>query len=388
MVIEISKMTSRIKSRGNTGGREKNHFTIHVKLFTNEKFPLKNIVGDMKISELKKYMEFATGIPIHMQRVSYLDEGELLNHTDVRSNDIVPGATLHLRVWPMWKEIIEAAASNDADWVFSLGVTYPTDYKTPHSDYMTKRARKAWIEERAFLALYIAAHRGYQGLVKKLIDAGADVNASTPFGRTALHVAAAQGRGNIVDALLERGADIDAEDEEGESALSIAAKFNHKSCERHLFLFRWQERAKRTNPSEEPDRMAHQFFDSAFPVWLKGGQCQMYYTNILPPGEFGGSRFNSPKRRPHTTAVTKERLHSDGADQFEDDEMDYDYTEDGVNVRLPAIREERRKARTATGRKRAFSYDQWLARKQSIEQRAIDIKKAAEERKRLEEEAA
>lgn len=34
---------------------------------------------------------------------------------------------------------------------------------------------------------------------------GADVNASTPLGRTPLHVAASQGHGHIVDLLLEKG---------------------------------------------------------------------------------------------------------------------------------------------------------------------------------------
>lgn len=37
---------------------------------------------------------------------------------------------------------------------------------------MTKKARKAWLEERAFLALVIAAHRGHEKLVKRLIEAG------------------------------------------------------------------------------------------------------------------------------------------------------------------------------------------------------------------------
>ena len=43
--------------------------------------------------------------------------------------------------------------------------------------------------------------------------------------------------------------------------------------------------------------MAHQYFDSKFPVWKKGGKCQLYFMNILPPGEFEGTRFNSPKKR-------------------------------------------------------------------------------------------
>ena len=56
--------------------------------------------------------------------------------------------------------------------VLRLGVTQPTDYHTPGSDYMTKRARKAWLQERAFLALYVAAHRGHEKLVRSLIEAG------------------------------------------------------------------------------------------------------------------------------------------------------------------------------------------------------------------------
>lgn len=50
-------------------------FDMHIKLFTDEVFPLQNITADMKISDLKKYVEFATGIPVHLQRISYLDEG-------------------------------------------------------------------------------------------------------------------------------------------------------------------------------------------------------------------------------------------------------------------------------------------------------------------------
>jgi hypothetical protein len=50
-------------------------FNMRIKLFTDEVFPLQNITADMKISDLKKYVEFATGVPVHLQRISYLDEG-------------------------------------------------------------------------------------------------------------------------------------------------------------------------------------------------------------------------------------------------------------------------------------------------------------------------
>ena len=76
--MDYRRKAARIKSRAQTREKEKNVFNIHVKLFTDEKFPLKNVSNDMKIRELKQYMEFATGIPVHMQRISYLDDGKCI----------------------------------------------------------------------------------------------------------------------------------------------------------------------------------------------------------------------------------------------------------------------------------------------------------------------
>ena len=53
-----------------------------------------------------------------------------------------------------------------------LGVTNPTEYRSPNSDYMTKRARKAWLEERAAVALSMAANRGFDKMCTRLIDSG------------------------------------------------------------------------------------------------------------------------------------------------------------------------------------------------------------------------
>ena len=43
--------------------------------------------------------------------------GDLLDTSDVRSNDIVAGGVLHLDIWNTWKQLVEAAAKNDTDWV-------------------------------------------------------------------------------------------------------------------------------------------------------------------------------------------------------------------------------------------------------------------------------
>ena len=64
------------RSRNKTPNREKG-VPLHARLeITKEKFPLKNINSDMTIRELKGYVEFAAGIPRHLQIVHYLDEGK------------------------------------------------------------------------------------------------------------------------------------------------------------------------------------------------------------------------------------------------------------------------------------------------------------------------
>jgi len=76
----MTSKSNKARSRALTKDRDKTSFTIFVRLFTNEKFTLKNISADMKIKDLKMYMEFATGVPVHMQRISYLDEGTFISY--------------------------------------------------------------------------------------------------------------------------------------------------------------------------------------------------------------------------------------------------------------------------------------------------------------------
>ena len=114
-----------------------------------------------------------------------------------------------------------------------------------HNVTITFPDRKDALKDRSLVALYMAAHRGRLNMVNKLLEAGSDVNAVTPHGRTALLVAASRGHGDVMDALLEHGADSDVVDVDGETPSSIAIKHGHKDCDRHLFMFRWQQRAKK-----------------------------------------------------------------------------------------------------------------------------------------------
>ena len=75
--------------------------------------------------------------------------------------------------------------------------------------------------------LHAASRTGQPGVVRALLDAGADPRARTASGATALHLAAQAGSGEAVAALLDRGADIDAQEHTwGQTPLMFAAAAN------------------------------------------------------------------------------------------------------------------------------------------------------------------
>ncbi|GFR93819.1 ankyrin repeat domain-containing protein 60 [Elysia marginata] len=395
--LTIRKGKRQEKSKPFKHKKRHDAFKIHVIIeATEEKFTLDDVYNDMKISQLKDELEFATGIPLSIQRLSYLDEGELQDHTDVKSSDFVPGCIVQLKVWPMYRELIEAVVANEIDWVFRLGVTNPSDYHTPASDYMTKRARATWLEERGFIALCLAAHRGHEELVLKLINSGVNVNRKTPTGKTPLHLASATGYGEIVNTLLYNGADINAEDQNGYSALTVAERFGSKVCSRYLFQFQWQQRAKDIKPSKKdrPDgskpsksvpMFAHQYHDSAMPVWIRGGRAQVYFSKILKPGEFEGTALNAPKGGHHPSLAHKKLRNAtyfrDSPDSNASELDDYFPDESGV---LPPINKKKK-----SQIKRPPTYEEWLAKQKEIERKiALENKKQNEEemRKKMEEE--
>jgi ankyrin repeat protein len=81
-------------------------------------------------------------------------------------------------------------------------------------------------------ALQEAAAGGHVVLVRKLLDAGADLKAGDrQFGQTALHLAAKAGAADVVDLLLSAGAPREARDPEGRTPLWLAAAAgSEKAC--------------------------------------------------------------------------------------------------------------------------------------------------------------
>jgi ankyrin repeat protein len=75
--------------------------------------------------------------------------------------------------------------------------------------------------------LHAAAAGGNVNICRKLIAAGADVNARQHGGFTALHEAALRGDRVMVELYLESGADVSLRENEGKTALAIAEAQGH-----------------------------------------------------------------------------------------------------------------------------------------------------------------
>jgi ankyrin repeat protein len=92
-------------------------------------------------------------------------------------------------------------------------------------DYLMQRRARINIRNRnGETALSIAAYLGRASYVRRLVDAGAEVNF---FGWPPLVYAAYNGHTEIVDYLIGRGAEIDAKTENGSTALFFASRFGH-----------------------------------------------------------------------------------------------------------------------------------------------------------------
>ncbi|XP_014676102.1 PREDICTED: ankyrin repeat domain-containing protein 60-like [Priapulus caudatus] len=186
--------------------RKKPSMTLYLRLGgTRRTFHLTAVQPGDSIRDIKADIELVAGIPAHILRLSFLDEGDLHDDSTVNDNYIVTGATLDLRVWDHWQLLMTIASKGDSETIFNLGVTKTSSYKSSYTDYMNEVDRQDWFAQRGFVALFIACHRGHYGLAQRLINAGVDVNCATKLGRRPLHAAACQNNYKIVNLLLQNG---------------------------------------------------------------------------------------------------------------------------------------------------------------------------------------
>ncbi|XP_007102003.2 ankyrin repeat domain-containing protein 60 [Physeter macrocephalus] len=206
---------------------------------SGEMFRVTACRSDMTVRELKEELDLIAGIPFDLQRLQYLDQGILMDDATLKSHDVVPGGIISLCVWHYdgWTELVLAAVEGDSSKLSRLGVAEDSFYRTANSQHFDDKQWKKWISQRAFMALYVASHRGHSEAVQYLLEHGANCQGRSPVGRTPLHVAAAMSRLDCISLLLKYGASINDRDAKGETPMSLACRLNRSQSRRRMFLF-------------------------------------------------------------------------------------------------------------------------------------------------------
>jgi len=92
-------------------------------------------------------------------------------------------------------------------------------------DVLTRRGSPMEVQDnKGDTPLHEAANHGKEGVIRLLLDHGAQIGASNKEGWTALHIAVWNGKESVVQLLLDRGAAIDASNKEGKTPLHEAAR--------------------------------------------------------------------------------------------------------------------------------------------------------------------
>jgi ankyrin repeat protein len=152
-----------------------------------------------------------------------------------------------------YEDMEEAMARGDTDAVIALidrGMEVNTvdrqgntlliqsirrDLPTLFDHLMQRKARVNMRNRNGETALSIAAYLGRAHYVRRLVDAGAEVNF---LGWPPLAYAAYNGHAEIVGYLIGRGAKIDAKTENGSTALFFAARLGHIETVKTLLAHR------------------------------------------------------------------------------------------------------------------------------------------------------
>ncbi|KAJ5634581.1 hypothetical protein N7528_002423 [Penicillium herquei] len=108
--------------------------------------------------------------------------------------------------------------------------------------------------------LHLATCRGFEGIVRVLLDKGAEVNGKTKRGSTALHLALRE-KTTIAQLLLDHGADPSLEDKNGQTPLQVAAANGDEDMVKFLLNYqglesdakKWTQQARFYNAVHEGD---------------------------------------------------------------------------------------------------------------------------------------
>jgi ankyrin repeat protein len=208
------------------------------------------------MSKASKVFEAIKADEVDKVRALIEADPALVNAKDEAGNSAILLATYYgrkaivavLRAQGAQTSIFEAAAAGDFDrvraWVeddASLANAFSHDGYTPlglasffgHADvaeYLLAKGAEVDVTSQNRMKvtpLHSAAAGRHVGIVKALLEHGADVNAVQQDGFAPIHGAAQNGQEEMVLLLLSYGADIDARGANGQSALNIAEAEGH-----------------------------------------------------------------------------------------------------------------------------------------------------------------
>lgn len=212
----------------------KDNFQLFIALPTDAVCTIRELSRQMFVYELKSRVELKAGIPGDIFSFFFMNV-QLQDKETLKAYNLKNGCIVRVKVESNWVGLFEACWNGDIFDVFENGVQFLDEEKFPEHDI------SLWnklVIQRATLALFIACHRGYLGLILELINRAAiDINGTTLFGRGALHVAAYQGFVGCVSLLLSEGAVSNRIDVQGKTALALASENGHVHCERRLWLY-------------------------------------------------------------------------------------------------------------------------------------------------------
>lgn len=236
---------------------------------------LRSVNPKAKISALKRKIEKDIGILQEIYSLSYLDTCPLDDNSTLKDHFFVSGSQLRLQPWDMWQDLLHYTFKGDINLTLTcMHITGLTD----------------WNRYCAWVALYIASHRGYHDLVARLLKAvhSLQVNMqSRATGWTALHAAARMGHWKTLCILLNNGSNVRIKDFNKLSAFDLARENGHKKCENSLNFCQWnlqkhyivQERSQDYDAHKarrSAYRQTHLHTDSTITPLLRGPRGQIY----------------------------------------------------------------------------------------------------------------
>ncbi|KAK3711168.1 hypothetical protein QZH41_018521, partial [Actinostola sp. cb2023] len=240
-------------------------YSIDLQLPTNEPCTIDKVFPSMTVKELKDRIEVETGIPGHLQRLRYLDGYDLEDSSHLSFFHVVPGAKLQVLLWPEWILLVTAACKGDYYGVLDCKIRDPFSLLNPKStrDF----------NEKATVALYIAAHRGHVFIVSRLIEAGVDPVTMLPSERSPIHVAVEREHVTCVSILIGRSQGLEVQKTQHDNAIrkstfnSVAHLLKKKRGWRKIVEQCDQRKQRQAEKKKLPfmPRKEFQRCDSAYP---------------------------------------------------------------------------------------------------------------------------